>query len=70
MGLLRRAAGEPAVSTVGSVLLWFGLGLAGVGVVALLLDDSKSYRPAIALAVSALALVASAGFQLAGNLGT
>lgn len=57
------------MSTVGSVLLWFGLGMAGIGVLAMLLDDSKSDRAAIALSVSALALVASAGFQLAGNLG-
>lgn len=57
------------MSAVGSALLWIGLGLAGVGVGVMLLDNAKSCRAPIALAVSALALFASAAFQLAGSLG-
>lgn len=57
------------MSTAGSVLLWFGLSLAGIGVLAMLFDDAKRYRAAITLGVAAVVLVASAGFQLAGNLG-
>lgn len=56
------------MSTYAEVLMWVGLGLCILGIPAVLFSNPKSYLAAKLLIIAALALVVSAGLQLAANL--